>query len=77
MLRYGRPQVNPDRRICMNCQHFCVDIDPKSGWGICNIGLHGKLFRNHTKHGVYMARHTNSRYYTQTACKVRFKGVNE
>ena len=77
MLKYGRPQVDTNRRICLNCQHFCVDIDPKSGWGICNIGLHGKSFMNHTKNGVYMARHTNSRYYTQTACKVRFKGVNE
>lgn len=34
MLKHGRPQVDPTRRICMNCQHFCVDIDPKSGWGI-------------------------------------------
>lgn len=77
MLKYGRQQVDPTRRICMNCQHFCVDIDPKSGWGICNVGLHGKMYRNHTKHGAYMAMHTNSRYYTRTACKVRFKGVNE
>ena len=75
MLRYGRPQVDPNRRICYNCQYFCVDIDPHSGWGICEKGLHGKLFRNHTKHGSYMAHHSNSRYYTQTACKIRFKGV--
>ena len=79
-LRYGRQAFDPERRICINCQHFCVDIDPHSGWGICNVALHGKMFRNHVRipeRRCYMAMHTNSRYYTQTACKVRFKAVTE
>lgn len=75
-LRYGRPQVDPERRICLNCQHFVVDIDPHSGWGICNVAREG-LFMNHTKSGKWIAQHTNARYYCQTACRVRFKGVTE
>lgn len=76
-LRYGIPEVDHSRRICLNCQHFCVDVDKHSGWGICDIGLHGKLFMNHTKRGRYMAYHTNTRYYNQKGCKVRFKAVDE
>ena len=74
-LRYGIPNVDPNRRICFNCQHFCKNIDPHSGWGICDIGLNHGMFRNHVKWPkphTYMARHTNGRYYTQKGCKVRF-----
>ena len=76
-LRYGILPVNPERRICINCQHFHKEPDPHSGWGHCEIGLKGKLFRNHTKHGSYMAYHTNARYYTQKGCKVRFRNKAE
>lgn len=74
-LRYGIPPVDQERRICFNCQHFNVSIDPHQGWGSCDIAKKGTLFRNHTSRGSYMAYHTDSRYYTQTACKVRFKAV--
>lgn len=77
VLRYGRKQIDPERRVCANCQHFCVDINPKSGWGICTEGKNNGYFTNHTKHGTYRAKHTNGRYYTMTACKVRFKGAGE
>jgi hypothetical protein len=74
-LRYGIPPVDPKRRICYNCQHFCKDINPHSGWGSCDIGLNGGLFWNHVKWPKphrYMAYHTNGRYYTQKGCKTRF-----
>ena len=71
-LRFGIPPVDPERRICINCQHFCQSIDPHSGYGECDIALDGGLFKNHTRFYVYMARHSNSRYYTQKACKTRF-----
>lgn len=77
MLKYGRIEYPPERRVCANCQHFCVDVDPHSGWGICDIGKNDGLFTNHTKHGKYKARHTNGRYYTQTACRVRFVSAQE
>jgi len=77
MLRYGRKQIDPERRVCANCQSFCVDINPHSGWGICSTAKNGGFFKNHTKHGVYRAKHTNSRYYTQTACDVRFVSAYE
>ena len=79
-LRYGIQPVDPSRRICFNCQHFCVDVDPHSGWGICDIGKNSGFFRNHCKYPerrTYMARHSNVRYYTQMGCKVRFKAVTE
>ena len=76
-LRYGIPKVEPSRRICFNCQHFCVSIDPHQGWGVCDIAKNDGLFVNHTSHGRYVARHTNSRYYTQKGCKVRFKEIKE
>ena len=76
-LMYGIPPVDPERRICFNCQHFNRDIDPHSGWGVCDRALNGKTFRNHTKTHVYTAKHSNGRYYNQTACKVRFKSNRE
>lgn len=72
MIKNGRPEVDPSRRICANCQHYCIDIDPHSGWGVCDAALDGGMFTNHTKHGQYRAMHTNGRYYTTNACKVRF-----
>lgn len=74
-LRYGIPPVDPDRRICFNCQHFCVDVDPHSGWGSCSRTTASGLFMNHTKHGSYMAYHTAARYYNKRGCKIRFKAV--
>ena len=41
-------------------------------WGECSEALQGTWFMNHTKHGNYMAKHTNSRYHGQKACKTRF-----
>lgn len=79
-LRYGIPEVDPARRICFNCQHFCVDVDPHSGWGVCDVAKNGGMFRNHVKWPephVYTARHTNARYYTQTGCRIRFRAVSE
>ena len=77
VLRYGRKKHDLSKRICANCQHYCADIDPHSGWGICNVAKDGGLFRNHSNGRKWIATHTNGRYYTQTACKVRFVGVNE
>ena len=76
-LRYGIPAVDPDRRICYNCQHFLVNIDSHQGWGECELAKNDGLFRNHAKGHVWMAKHTNSRYYTTTGCKKRFKAVKE
>ena len=76
-LRYGIPPVDPSRRICFNCQHFCVSIDPHQGWGSCTRTTATGLYRNHTSWGTYMAYHTDARYYNQRACKVRFKAVTE
>lgn len=73
MLRYGIPKVEQERRICFNCEHWTKDERPKSGWGNCAVALNNGLFKNHTSHGSYVARHTNSRYYNQTGCKIRFK----
>ena len=77
MLRYGRIKFDESRRVCANCEHFVIDDNPHNGWGYCKIGKSDGLFMNHTKHGRYMARHTNGRYYTQTACKVRFKNIHK
>ena len=77
MLRYGRKKQDPSRRICINCQHFLVDIDPKSGWGECEIAKNSGVFKNHSKHATYNAMHSNARYYCQTGCKKRFKNANE
>ena len=79
-LRYGIPPVDPARRICYNCQHFLVSTDPHQGWGSCDVAKNRGYFMNHVKYPKphkYRARHTNGRYYTQTACKVRFKAVTE
>lgn len=74
-LRYGIPPVDPSRRICYNCQHFNVSVDPHQGWGSCDVAKDGGMFMNHVKWPTphkYLARHTNGRYYTQKACKKRF-----
>ena len=74
-LRYGIPPVDPTRRICYNCQHFCVSVDPHQGWGSCDVAKNEVLFMNHVKWPKphkYLARHTNVRYYTTKACKKRF-----
>lgn len=74
-LRYGIPPVDPTRRICYNCQHFNVSVDPHQGWGSCDVAKDGGMFMNHVKWPKphkYLARHTNGRYYTTKACKKRF-----
>ena len=76
-LRYGIPKVDSERRICYNCQHFMVDIDPHSGWGECELA-NTKMFRHRLRDGVtYYARHSKARMYNQKGCKIRFKAVNE
>lgn len=67
------PLVSPDRFCCYNCACW-VQEHPFSGWGNCKTAPNvGRLFRNHTKRGSYMARHTSVRYYTQPGCKTRFR----
>lgn len=53
----------------------CAYWTPGTGgrWGTCCKALNGGMFLNHLRDGVrYMARHTNTRYYTTRACKRRF-----
>lgn len=74
-LRYGIPPVDPSRRICFNCQHFLVDVDPHSGWGECELAS-TKMFDHRLRDGtMYKARHSRWRMYNQMGCKVRFKAV--
>lgn len=76
-LRYGIPPVDPSRRICFNCQHFCVDVDPHSGWGECELA-NTKWFDHRLRDGTrYKARHSRWRMYNQKGCKVRFKAVTD
>lgn len=76
-LRYGIPPVDPNRRICYNCQHWNVNIDPHSGWGECELA-NTKLFNHRLRDGRrYMAFHSKSRQYNNPGCKTRFKSVYE
>ena len=76
-LRYGIPPVDPARRICFNCQHFLVSVDPHSGWGECELAS-TKLFNHRLRDGRrYMAYHTKARQYNNPGCKKRFKAVTD
>lgn len=77
MLDHGKKGIHQDRRVCQNCIHYCMDIDPHSGWGFCDVAKDSGMFMNHTKYGKYLAKHTNGRYYTQKACRIRFANAYE
>lgn len=63
---------------CADCANW---TRTNKGWGRCAVALNGKLFNNKQKRDgkwvYYMAMHTNVRYHTQRACKVRFKRKEE
>lgn len=62
------------KRNCSTCKHWHRK-DKDSKWGKCDVALNGPLFKNHTSWCPegYMARHTNSRYYNNPACKTRYE----
>ena len=57
---------------CRDCEHWTAEVGNEK-WGKCSEALNGTMFMNHTKRGSYMAKHTNSRWHGQKACKVRFE----
>lgn len=63
---------------CSDCVHWSLT---HKGWGRCDIAMNGGLFNNKAKRDGkwyhYTARHTNTRYHKQRACKVRFVGRDE
>jgi hypothetical protein len=57
------------RMTCRDCKHW----KSKNGkWGKCPFARTG-LFLNHTKHGSYVAYHTQSRQSQNKACKKHFE----
>ena len=59
---------------CRDCSHW---VRTSEKWGYCPLALNGEWFLNRTRDRRYWARHTNSRYHGQPACKTRFLGKDK